>query len=545
MAANGQAEAFNFQELTVWTADDFASFTSNDAAFELYTKQVEELKGHVKDLLTNSASDPVEKVKLIDLLYRLGVSYHFEREIEGQLDQIYGSEAKIFDDNDYDLCTVALLFRVFRQYGHRVSCDVFNKFKDIDGKFKASIATDAEGLLSLYEAAHLSVRGEHVLDEALAYSRTCLKSLESQCSRRLSKRMAGALEQALHRGIPRLASRQNISLYEEEESHDDSLLKLAKIDYNRVQLLHQQELGEFSRWCKDLELASKFPYARHRIPEVYLWCIGGYFEPEFSRARVIVAKVTAIVTIIDDTYGVYASIDELRRFTDAIERWNMDAVDQLPDYMKSLYTILVNLFQQIDDEVRNQGKSYAIHYAKETVKQLVRSYQREVNWVNGNQVPPFEEFLENAQITTGYRIVSVASLIGMGESAGEEAFKRLHRMPKIDRATLIISRLMDCIVATKEEPVKRFCSKGVEFYMKEHGVSKEEAIEIFQEMIENAWKDINEECMKPTTMSREILLRIFNLIRVMDVMYKHEDLFTNPAGMKEYIKSLFIEPIPL
>lgn len=36
---------------------------------------------------------------------------------------------------------------------------VFNKFKDENNKFKETLDSDVEGLLSLYEAAHLRIHG--------------------------------------------------------------------------------------------------------------------------------------------------------------------------------------------------------------------------------------------------------------------------------------------------------------------------------------------------------------------------------------------------
>ncbi|KAF2290698.1 hypothetical protein GH714_015060 [Hevea brasiliensis] len=51
-----------------------------------------------------------EKLKLLDAIQRLGISYHFEGEIEEALKQIYQD----FKD-DGNLGTVALRFRLLRQ----------------------------------------------------------------------------------------------------------------------------------------------------------------------------------------------------------------------------------------------------------------------------------------------------------------------------------------------------------------------------------------------------------------------------------------------
>ena len=51
--------------------------------------------------------------------------------------------------------------------------------------------------------------------------------------------------------------------------------------------------------------------------------------------------------------------------------------------------------------------------------------------------------------------------------------------------------------------------------------------------------------MSPTNMLREMLMRILNLARMIDVVYKHpEDGFTNPHKVMEpHIAAVFVDPI--
>ena len=70
-------------------------------------------------LLTNMK--PSKKLDLIDQIQRLGIVYHFETEIEKQLEEI--NETSSFDlIRDGDLYTVSLLFRLLREQGYKVSC---------------------------------------------------------------------------------------------------------------------------------------------------------------------------------------------------------------------------------------------------------------------------------------------------------------------------------------------------------------------------------------------------------------------------------------
>ena len=82
--------------------------------------------------------------------------------------------------------------------------------------------------------------------------------------------------------------------------------------------------------------------------------------------------------------------------------------------------------------------------------------------------------------------------------------------------------------------------------MKQHGVSREEAVDGFRKQIRNAWKDINEEFLRPTQVPRPFLMRILNLARIMDVLYKDEDSYTHAGGiMKNYNAALLVDPVPL
>lgn len=82
--------------------------------------------------------------------------------------------------------------------------------------------------------------------------------------------------------------------------------------------------------------------------------------------------------------------------------------------------------------------------------------------------------------------------------------------------------------------------------MKQYGVSEQEAYTVLLQQINDAWKDINEECLEPREMAMPLLMRVVNFARVIDLLYKDGDNYTNAGGiMKHLIKSIFIDPIPM
>lgn len=87
-------------------------------------------------------------------------------------------------------------------------------------------------------------------------------------------------------------------------------------------------------------------------------------------------------------------------------------------------------------------------------------------------------------------------------------------------------------------------ASAIECYMKQHGVSKEDAIKELSLQVTNAWKDINEELLDPTEVPKPLLMRVLNLSRVIDVLYKDSDGYTHSGeSTKKIIEALLLNPI--
>lgn len=56
--------------------------------------------------------------------------------------------------------------------------------------------------------------------------------------------------------------------------------------------------------------------------ECFFWTVGMAYEPELSDLRKGLTKVTSLITIIDDIYDVYGTLEELELFTTAVERYS-------------------------------------------------------------------------------------------------------------------------------------------------------------------------------------------------------------------------------
>lgn len=57
-----------------------------------------------------------------------------------------------------------------------------------------------------------------------------------------------------------------------------------------------------------------------------------------------------------------------------ISRWNIEAVDTLPEYMKLIYRTLLDAFNEIEEDMAKQGRSHCVRYAKEEVCIIIPNF---------------------------------------------------------------------------------------------------------------------------------------------------------------------------
>ncbi|KAF7847319.1 hypothetical protein BT93_L3090 [Corymbia citriodora subsp. variegata] len=494
---------------SVW-GDYFLKYASpsNSMKFKFLGRvegQIEELKGEVRQMLADVVDKPLLKLHLIDQIQRLGIEYHFEREIDEQLEQIHKSYSQL-NHEDFkgdDLHMVTLIFRLLQQQGYNVS----------------------SGVMVI------------LLDEALPFAATHLESIdESKVSTSLAKQVSHALRQPLRKGLPRLKARHYIPLYQEEPSHDELCF------YNSRTINFC--CCVFQRWWKNIDVPRKFPFARDRIVELFFWTSGLYFEPKFATARNILTKVVSLTSILDDIYDVYGTLEEIELLTEAIQKWDIDAMDGLPNYMQAYYKELLQLYEYIGDELASKGRLHRLVYAKEVMKKQARAYFQEAKWFHTNYVPTLEEYMPLQLITTGYGLLATTSLVGMGDVVTEHALKWSVSDCKIVKAAQTVCRLMDDVSSHQFEQQRGHVVSAVEILMKYHGCSEQEAGEELQKGVIDAWKDTNEEFLRPTAVPVPILTRMLNLSRVMDVLYSDGDHYTHSeTKLKDHVTLLFVNPL--
>ena len=83
------------------------------------------------------------------------------------------------------------------------------------------------------------------------------------------------------------------------------------------------------------------------------------------------------------------------------------------------------------------------------MKNQVQAYFLESKWFHQKYIPTMEEYMPLALVTSAYKMLATAALVGMGDIVTEDSFKWLFSDPKMVTASQIICRLMDDIVSHK------------------------------------------------------------------------------------------------
>jgi len=552
--------------------DNFIQSLSSPYGASSYGERAERLIGEVKEIfnrismangeLVSHVDDLLQHLSMVDNVERLGIGRHFQTEIKVSLDYVYSywSEKGIGPGRDIvcaDLNTTALGFRILRLHGYTVFPDVFEQFKDQMGRIACS-ANQTErqisSILNLFRTSLIAFPWEKVMEEAEIFSTAYLKeALQTIPVSSLSREIQYVLDYRWHSDLPRLETRTYIDILRENATNEtldmktEKLLELAKVEFNIFNSLQQNELKCVSRWWKESG-SPDLTFIRHRQVEFYTFVSGIDMEPKRSTFRINFVKICHFVTILDDMYDTFGTIDELRLFTAAVKRWDKSATECLPEYMKGVYIALYETVNELAREAyKSQGRD-TLNYAREALEDYLGSYLKEAEWISTGYIPTFEEYLENGKVSSAHRIATLQPILMLDVPFPPHVLQEIDFPSKFNDFACSILRLRGdtrCYQADKARGEEASC---ISCYMKDNpGSTEEDALNHINSMIEKQIKELNWELLKlDNNVPISSKMHAFNISRGLHHFYKYRDGYTvaNSETRNLVIKTV-LEPVPM
>ncbi|XP_045826085.1 (3S,6E)-nerolidol synthase 1-like [Trifolium pratense] len=510
---------------------------SKEALHIRHAKALDELK---KEFIGKIGKNMDECLSMVDSIQRLGIEYHFEDEIETTLQRKHMMHRfeSIQGYNYQELSQVAFQFRMLRQEGYYISPDIFNKFCDNKGKLKDTYCEDIDGLIALFEASQLSIEGEDSLDNAGHFCRKYLNAWSSTFHdhpqvKDVAHTMMCPIHKTLSRFTPTIIQSQNVAW-------TNSLQQFSEIDTQMVSSLHIKEIFEVSKWWKELGLAKELEFARDEPIKWYMWPMACLPDPQFSEERVEITKPLSLIYIIDDLFDFYGNIDELTLFTDAVKRWDLEAIEQLPECMKVCYKALYDTTNEFALRTYiKHGWNPLTSLIKSWVR-LLDAFLQEAKWFGSGHVPKSEEYLKNAIVSTGVHVILMHAFFVMGEGITNKTVSLMDDVPTIVSICATILRLCDDLEGHKDVNCDGNDGSYLECYMKDNPrVSIGQTRDYMSEQISDAWKQLNKECLNTNPLPSSFTKLCLNAARMVPIMYSYDG--NTPSKLETYVKSLLYD----
>ncbi|MBA0861110.1 hypothetical protein Goshw_024613 [Gossypium schwendimanii] len=213
-------------------------------------------------------------------------------------------------------------------------------------------------------------------------------------------------------------------------------------------------------------LASKVNFVRDRLTECFFWTVRVVSQPQFRHCRKVLTKVASFVTTINDISDVHGTLDELESFTDAVQRWDLGAVENLPGYMELCFLALYNSINEMAYETLK--RPWTKHLSLLEKSDTMYTFLKEANWANST----FQEYLENAWLSVSGHLCLVHTYFLQRTNITIAALHSLEHYDDVIRWPSIIFRLCNDLGTAKDELERGDSVNATTCYMNEIGCSE-------------------------------------------------------------------------
>ncbi|OMO64977.1 hypothetical protein COLO4_31674 [Corchorus olitorius] len=229
-----------------------------------------------------------------------------------------------------------------------------------------------------------------------------------------------------------------------------------------------------------------------------------------------------------------------------ISKWDYEAIEGLPKYMKICFKALDDITNEISHKVYKKHGWNPINSLRKAWATLCKAFLVEAKWFASGKLPNAEEYLENGIISSGVHIVLVHIFFLLGEGLNHQNVELIDNNPGMISSTATILRLWDDLGSAKDENQEGNDGSYVDCYIKEHqDIEVESVRKRVIGMISNAWKCLNHECLiSRNPFSLSFAKASLNIARMVPLMYNYDENQCLPS-LEEYMKSLLYESVSM
>ncbi|XP_059660704.1 (E,E)-geranyllinalool synthase-like [Cornus florida] len=417
------------------------------------------------------------KLCMVNQIQRLGLSEHFNEEIDNTLSEVYRmykkqeslmtkvklAPAKIYKD--------ALAFRLLRMQGYNVTPWTFCWFllhEDFVAHLEENFEVFTSAMYNVYRATDLMFSGEYELEEARSFSRKLLEksmstlgnindnlfmlpNFQKLIEHELTVPWIARLNHLDHRKWIEFNNVHSlcigkVSFYRLSCLQNDKLMQLAVENYEFRQSIYRNELEELKRWSKEWGL-SEMGFGREKTTYCYFAIAASSSFPHNSPVRMVVAKSAILITVADDFYDMEGSLNELQQLTNAVLRWDGKG---LSGHGKIIFHALDNFVRDIAaKQLHRQGFDIK-NDLQDLWRETFVSWQIESTWSKSGYIPSIDEYLETGMISIATHTMVLLASCFMSPSLPHKLLKPAQYEP-VTKLLMVASRLLNDIQSYQRE----------------------------------------------------------------------------------------------
>ncbi|KAH7532990.1 hypothetical protein FEM48_Zijuj04G0082000 [Ziziphus jujuba var. spinosa] len=228
-----------------------------------------------------------------------------------------------------------------------------------------------------------------------------------------------------------------------------------------------------------------------------------------------------------------------------MSRWDVKAVEVLPEYMKLCFLALYNTVNQMVYETLKEQGQNSLPYLTKAWADMCKAFLVEAKWCHSKCTPTFEEYMENGWMSISGVLLLVHAYFLVSENISTHGVDCLENHHNLLHWPSIIFRLSNDLGTSAAEIQRGETANSISCSMRQNDQSEDCARKYLHNLMEESWKKMNMEIADgDSPFTKPFLDTAINLARISRCTYQYGDGHGAPdKRSKNRVLSLMIDPI--